>query len=186
LDRRLWSVEEDELVFDAAPYVQVHRQRICTDSGHVVDNYFQVTLPEFAICCPLTSDGRVITLWQYKHGARSWGLTFPAGLIDVNEGAEAAMRRELLEETGYIGGSAKFLGRYVCSGNQGAGWANLFVIRHCHRVCEPASGDLETMDLRLMIPSEIDALVADGAITGLPHLAIWTAARQMCSSAFGD
>ena len=184
MDGRLWSIEKDEIVFDAAPYVQVHRQRVCTDTGSIVDNYYQVKLPDFAICCPLTSDGRVITLWQYKHGARSWGLTFPAGLIDAREDAETAIRRELLEESGYIGGSAKFLGRYVCSGNQEAGWANLFVIGDCHRVREPASGDLETMDLRLMIPSEIDALVADGGITGLPHLAMWTAARQMCRSAF--
>lgn len=177
MDKRPWSIEDDQIVFDGSPFVQVRRQRVCTDTGRLVDNYYQVDLPDFAICCPITSDGRIITLWQYKHGARAWGLTFPAGQIAAQEDPEAAMRRELIEETGHDAGEAVFLGRYVCSGNQGAGWANLFLFRDCREVCEADSGDLETMELKLLSATEVDDAMAAGAISGLPHLAVWTAAR---------
>jgi ADP-ribose pyrophosphatase len=170
-------VEDEQIVFDGSPFVQVRRQRVRTDTGKVVDDYYQVDLPDFAICCPITSDGRVITLWQYKHGARAWGLTFPAGLIADGEDPEAAMRRELLEETGHEAGAAHFLGRYVCSGNQGAGWANLFILNDCVETSAPDSGDLEKMEIRLLSPAEVDKCLEEGAISGLPHLAIWTAAR---------
>ena len=119
------------MVFAAPPFLDVRRQRVRTTSGRVVDDYYQVTFPDFAICCAVTTDQRIVTLWQYKHGARASGLTFPAGIIEPGEPAEDAMRRELLEETGYAAGAAHFLGRYVCNSNQGAGWAHLFVLEDC-------------------------------------------------------
>ena len=166
------------MVFAAPPFLDVRRQRVRTTSGRVVDDYYQVTFPDFAICCAVTTDQRIVTLWQYKHGARASGLTFPAGIIEPGEPAEDAMRRELLEETGYAAGAAHFLGRYVCNSNQGAGWAHLFVLEDCSPVAEAASGDLETMALRLMDPRDVDAAVQAGEVKGLAHLAVWMAARQ--------
>jgi ADP-ribose pyrophosphatase len=174
-----WTVEAEEVVFAAHPFLDVRRQRVRTTSGHVVDDYYQVTFPDFAIGCAITTDRRIITLWQYKHGARASGLTFPAGIIEPGEPAEDAMRRELLEETGYTAGVAHCLGRYVCNSNQGAGWAHLFVLDDCSPVADAASGDLETMDLRLMAADEVDAAVGAGQVMGLAHLAVWMAARQM-------
>lgn len=171
-------------MFAAPPYVEVRRQRVRTDAGKVVDDYYQVSLPDFAICCALTTEREVLTLWQYKHGARAWGLTFPAGLIEQGEDPELAMRRELIEETGYSAGAATFLGKFVCSGNQGAGWAHLFFMQDCRCIAQPKSGDLETMESRLMSAEEIDVAVRHGSVNGLPHLAVWTAARQFFPRAF--
>lgn len=182
--RKLWIIEAEETVFSAPPYLDVRKQRIRTDQDAVIDDYYQVTLPDFVICCALTAGGEALTLWQYKHGARSWGLTFPAGLIEQGEDAETAMRRELLEETGYSAGEASRLGRFVCSGNQGAGWATLFLFEQCRKVAEACSGDLESMELRLMTPEAIDASILEGDVTGLPHLAVWTAARHLHARAF--
>ena len=179
-----WTVEAEEVVFSAQPFLQVCRQRVRTTSGRVVDDYYQVTFPDFAICCAITTDRRIITLWQYKHGARASGLTFPAGIIEPGEPPEEAMRRELLEETGYAAGAARFLGRYVCNSNQGAGWAHLFILEDCTPVAEAASGDLETMALRLMDPRDVDAAVRAGKVKGLPHLAVWMAARQIDPARF--
>jgi ADP-ribose pyrophosphatase len=177
MDTDAWTVEAEEVVFAARPFVDVRRQRVRTTAGRVVDDYYQVTLPDFAIGCPVTSDHHIVTLWQYKHGARAAGLTFPAGIIEPGEAAEQAMRRELLEETGYAAGDARFLGRYVSNSNQGAGWAHLFVLYDCRPTAQAAaSGDLETMTLRLMAPAEVDAAVRAGQVKSLAHLAIWLAA----------
>jgi ADP-ribose pyrophosphatase len=178
LEGDAWTVEAEEVVFTAQPFLDVRRQRVRTTSGQVVDDYYQVTFPDFAICCAITTDRRVITLWQYKHGARASGLTFPAGIIEPGEPPEVAVRRELLEETGYAAGAAHSLGRYVCNNNQGAGWAHLFVLEDCAPVAAAASGDLETMALRLMAPADVDAAFRAGQVKGLAHLAVWMAARQ--------
>lgn len=179
-----WTILSEETAFAADPWLRVTRQRVRTDQGVEVDDYYQVQLPDFAIACALTTAGEVITLWQYKHGARAYGLTFPAGVIEPGENPEAAMRRELLEETGYRAGPAQFLGRYVCTSNQGAGWAHIFVLTGCERVADCDSGDLEAMDLRLLSPGAVDAELGKGSINGLPHLATWTTARHLYAAEF--
>ena len=164
-------------MLDAAPWITVTKQRVVTDTGVTVPDYWQVQLSDFAIAVALTTDGRVITLWQYKHGARHWGLTFPAGHLDAGEDPALAIRRELREETGYEPAEILLTGRAAVSGNQGCGTAHLFLMRGCIRVTEPASGDLETIDIRLMSVAEVEAALRAGEAGVLPHIAVWGAAR---------
>lgn len=168
-----WTIETEDVLLDVKPYLRVTRQHVVTDQGTHVEDYYQVEFPDFVIMCALTPDQQIITLWQYKHGARCYGLTFPAGLIEPGEPAEDAVRRELLEETGYRAGAVRFLGRCAVSGNQGCGFAHLYVVTDCIRIAEPCSGDLETMDLKLMSTDAVDTAIRDGAVSVLPHLALW-------------
>jgi ADP-ribose pyrophosphatase YjhB (NUDIX family) len=174
-----WRILSEESAFEAAPYLSIYRQRVVTDSGLEVPDYWQVKLPDFAIAVALTDDKKVITLWQYKHGARRSGLSFPAGHIELGETPEAAMRRELVEETGYETGEVKALGNFAVSANQGCGTAYLFLLTQCRKICEPASGDLESMELKLATISEVECALRKGEAVALPHLAVWSAAKLM-------
>jgi 8-oxo-dGTP pyrophosphatase MutT (NUDIX family) len=44
---------------------------------------------------------RVLLLWRHRFITGSWGWEVPAGWADVGEDPEAAIRREIEEETGY-------------------------------------------------------------------------------------
>ena len=179
---KLWTILDETTVYDCRPFVRVVKQRVATDLGVEVNDYFQVVLPDFAICCPIDADGRVITLWQYKHGARSYGLTFPAGQIEPGEDPEVGIRRELIEESGYRARDARFLGRFAVSGNQGCGWGHFYVLTDCERIAEPNAGDLETMDICLMNRAEIDAAIAANAISVMAHITLWGLARSFVQS----
>lgn len=172
-----WSILGEETVFEGGAHLRVLRQHIVTDTGQHVPDFYQVVLPDFVIACALALDGRVLTLWQYKHGSRHYGLTFPAGDIEPGENPELAMRRELKEETGFEAGRTIFLGRYAVNGNQQCGFAHLFLLEDCRRVTQPDTGDLESMQLCLMSVDEIDAAFANGAISILPHVSVWHVAR---------
>lgn len=172
----MWTILKEDIVFSAKPFVEVTRQHVVTDSGVDVRDYYQVRLADFSIACAVTEDGRVITLWQYKHGARQFGLTFPAGEFR-NEDPAQAMARELMEETGYEAASVTALGSCAVSGNQGCGQAHFFLMQGCKLVGEAKSGDLETMELRLMEVAEIDALLREGRVPVMAHIALWALAR---------
>lgn len=172
----MWTILKDETVFSAKPFVEVTCQHVVTDSGVEVRHYYQVKLADFSIACAVTEDGKVITLWQYKHGSRRFGLTFPAGEFR-NEDPEQAMARELMEETGYRAASVTALGSCTVSGNQGCGEAHFYLMEGCRLVGEAQSGDLEQMELRLMDIAEIDAALRDGSIAVMAHVALWGLAR---------
>jgi 8-oxo-dGTP pyrophosphatase MutT (NUDIX family) len=51
---------------------------------------------------PVTEEGRVVMIRQYRHGTGEVGLEIPGGVIDAGEDPLIAARRELREETGYV------------------------------------------------------------------------------------
>ena len=51
---------------------------------------------------PVTPDGNVLLIRQFRHGTASFVWEIPGGMVDdEDEAPEAAARRELIEETGY-------------------------------------------------------------------------------------
>ncbi len=50
---------------------------------------------------PVTPEGRIVAVRQFRFGIRRPSLEIPAGLVDPGETPLQAARRELAEETGY-------------------------------------------------------------------------------------
>ncbi len=59
---------------------------------------------------PITTDGQVVLVRQYRHGDQRVTLEIPGGLIDPGEDPQTAALRECLEETGYRARAALSLG----------------------------------------------------------------------------
>jgi ADP-ribose pyrophosphatase len=57
--------------------------------------------PGAATIVPLTADGDVLLVRQYRHATREWLLEVPAGTLAAGETPEACARREVAEETGH-------------------------------------------------------------------------------------
>jgi len=94
-----WQVLESSVVFSNR-WLRI-RQDICrTNRGNTAD-YYVIERPSYVVIVPVTSDGQVILVRQYKHGAQQITLELPAGFVDEGEEPLACAHRELLEETGY-------------------------------------------------------------------------------------
>ena len=59
---------------------------------------------------PRTASGQLVMVRQFRFGTRTVTLETPGGMVDPGEDHAAAARRELLEETGYGGGTWRYLG----------------------------------------------------------------------------
>jgi len=59
---------------------------------------------------PITADGHVVMIRQYRHGAQRSTLEIPGGLVDPGEDPAEAALRECLEETGFRARHAESLG----------------------------------------------------------------------------
>jgi ADP-ribose pyrophosphatase len=80
--------------------VQLDVDRIVEPSGMEVEREI-VRHPGAAVLLPLTDDGRVVLIRQFRYAAGETMLEVPAGTIDPGETPEETAERELVEETGY-------------------------------------------------------------------------------------
>ncbi len=173
-----WQVMKTSEIFEAKPWLALSVQQVRVPDGRVIDNFYQLALPDFIVVFAETESGDVIMIRQYKHGARRTSLTLPGGLIEKGEAPEEAAKRELLEETGYQADSWKSLGSYVVNGNLGCGKGHFFMAAGAKPVQEPASGDLETMEIELLTRERLAEALRSGEVMLLNHAAAITMAMM--------
>ncbi len=61
-------------------------------------------------CVAIDRDGHLVMVRQFRFGAAATTLETPGGMVDPGEDSETAIRRELMEETGFTGGRWSYLG----------------------------------------------------------------------------
>ncbi|WP_316791549.1 NUDIX hydrolase [Pedobacter frigoris] len=70
-------------------------------NGRIKDDYYVLEYPNWVNAIALTQDHKIILVRQYRHAGDIVSLEVPGGVIDGDELPETAIKRELLEETGY-------------------------------------------------------------------------------------
>lgn len=69
-----------------------------------------------AVCVvPLTKEGEVVMVRQYRYPFGTVLLEAPAGKLDPGEAPEDCARRELREETGAVAGTLRYMGDFYPS-----------------------------------------------------------------------
>ena len=132
----------DEVAYDGFTRV-VHRRLRLPTGGEVV--WDLVDTPATVAVLPLTPEGLVVVVAQYRPGPGRVVVSVPGGLVDRGETPEAAGARELLEETGYRAASLEVVGA-VSPTNATRPWYAA-VARGCVRVGEQALDEHEDIEV---------------------------------------
>jgi len=69
--------------------------------GRIVDDYYVLEYPTWVNAIAITEENKVLMVRQYRHAAGIISLEIPGGVVDSGEEPAHAIKRELLEETGY-------------------------------------------------------------------------------------
>ncbi len=85
----------DLKIFKAEMVTRKHSQ-----SGKTGD-FVVLNSSNWANIIPITNDGKILLIEQFRQGTNSVTLEIPGGLIEINEEPIEAAHRECIEETGY-------------------------------------------------------------------------------------
>src|ERR1700676_3937945 len=83
------------------PWATLRTDRCEMPNGHIIEDYYVLEYSNWVNAVAITEDNKILMVHQYRHAAEIVSLEIPGGVIDEGELPEQAIRRELLEETGY-------------------------------------------------------------------------------------
>ncbi|MBX7136459.1 MAG: NUDIX hydrolase [Oligoflexia bacterium] len=100
-------MQQSRIVFKCRSF-EVAEEQFLSNSHPITRNI--VKHPGAVVILPRLSVNRYILLKQFRHALRQTILEFPAGTLNPGEAPDLCAHRELIEETGFAGGSWKHLG----------------------------------------------------------------------------
>lgn len=95
-----WEILKSERVF-TNHFVKIRKDKVKTESGKVIDDFYIREMPDVAIIFALTPGNQVVLNREYKHGIGHVIMELPAGAVEKGEKPIEAAKREFEEETGY-------------------------------------------------------------------------------------
>lgn len=114
---------------------------------------------------PITDEGKIVLVKQYRKALDRLLLEIPAGRIEPNEAPKLTASRELEEETGLGAKSVTYLQSFATSPGFADEVIHLYLAEGLYEIENPAAGDedefIETLAVTI---EEAEALVASGEI----------------------
>ncbi len=99
-----WTTLESRYIIQR-PWLTARVDKVQLPDGRINPEHYVLEYPEWVNVIAVTTAGQMVLVRQYRHAIDEVLLELCAGVCEAGETPEQAARRELLEETGFAGGS---------------------------------------------------------------------------------
>ncbi|MBD2775931.1 NUDIX hydrolase [Iningainema tapete] len=161
LGRELPQLLRQRLFFKGRKFnFEVNRLRLPNNSE---GDWECIRHPGGALAVPVTSDGKLILVRQYRFAAQGRLLEFPAGTIELNEAPLKTIQREIEEETGYRAHKWEKLGEFFLAPGYSDEIIYAFLAQDLEKLEQPpAQEEDEDMETVLFTPEEFEQAIKNG------------------------
>ncbi|MEO6995343.1 MAG: NUDIX hydrolase [Lacunisphaera sp.] len=128
-------------------------------------DFFVIDAPDWVNVIALTPDHQLVLVKQFRFGTNDFSTEIPGGVVEKGEDFLAAGLRELQEETGYVGNSARFLGSVHPNPAIQNNRCHLVLVENARLESGPDWDPDEELEVILKPVDEVYALAYSGGIT---------------------
>ncbi len=137
--------------------------------------YYILKSKDWVNVIPITKEGKILLIKQYRHGIGEISLELPGGIVDEDsqdfEAALLSAKRELREETGFTAPDSayEFLSKFSGNPAMFTNWSYSFIAKDVSET-EPIEFDEgEDIEIILASPNEVKKFLFEGLIHH-PHM----------------
>ncbi len=119
--------------------------------------------PGAALAVPITKEGLIIVLRQYRFAVSRRILEFPAGTLEAKENPLDSMKRELAEESGYKASKWDFLGEMSPCPGYSDEIIHMFLARDLSKLeVKPPGDEDEDIEILHLTKDELNKYISNG------------------------
>lgn len=165
-----WKILSSEYLFRDL-WFTVRKDRCEAPNGTIIDPYYVYEFPTWVTAVPVTEDGKIIMVRQYRHALGTECIEIPGGCVDpTDKNLQAAISRELLEETGFTFSAWQYLGKISANPSTNNNLMHMFLAKGGRRIAEQALDANEEIDVQLMTMDEVRSLLRENRIMQAMHV----------------
>ena len=131
----------------------------------VAHDFYILESTDWVNVIPVTPQGEVVLIRQYRHGTREVTLEIPGGIVEPGDTPEAAARRELVEETGFKEREMILLGSVHPNPAFLTNRCFTFLAKDVVRTQAQEQDDKEDIEVEVRPLEEVPRLIRRGEIT---------------------
>jgi 8-oxo-dGTP pyrophosphatase MutT (NUDIX family) len=175
-----WKTISSEYLFTET-WLKARKDTCIKNDGKLIYNYYVLEYPEWVTALALTEQNEVILVKQYRHAAGIISIEIPGGCVDdTDKDYEAAIRRELLEETGFVFSEAIYLGDTSPNPSTNANWMHMFLLKGGKKVQpQHLDGNEEIEVLIVSMQQFIEMLLSNKIVQAMHVTTIFFALYKM-------
>lgn len=133
----------------------------------VIGEWESIRHPGGALAVPITPDGKLVLVKQYRFPTQGRVLEFPAGTIEPGEDPATTIAREIEEETGYHASKWINLGEFFLAPGYCDEIIYAFLAHDLKKLAsQPSGDDDEDISVVLMTPAEFEDAIHSGVHSG--------------------
>lgn len=138
-------------------------------NGTIVDDYYVLEYGSWVNAIAITEENKVLMVSQYRHAADIVSLEIPGGVVDEGETPLQALRRELLEETGYQFDDFEPLCKVCSNPSTANNFVYSYLARGGKKVQEQHLDDHEELIVHEYTTEEVKQFLLDNKILQAMH-----------------